>query len=85
MGNIYIYIYINIISQKVAICSLWTVCPCFKSGPVGNFFQQYSKFVLLCNHASGCLLLNIFNLGSQRKSKAFPKSESRESGRFPRH
>ena len=38
-GSIYIYT-----SQKVTICSLWTVCPCFKQFPIEK--RTFSLFLL---------------------------------------
>ena len=57
IGYIYIYIY-KYISQKVAICSLWTVCPCFlymllmkfKYCQMPPIFAGFRKFKINCSY-----------------------------------
>ena len=45
MGYIYIYKYV---SQKVAICSLWTVCPCLIMNYTIKDHFALLLFVYLC-------------------------------------
>ena len=42
----YIYIYKNIIPEKIAICSLWTVCPCLSVLPAR--FRVNIHIYILC-------------------------------------
>ena len=47
--NIYIYRRANgtYISQKIAICSFWTVCPCFNPTPTAGWVNLALYFLYL--------------------------------------
>ena len=68
MGYIYIYIYIYS-SQKVAICSLWTVCPCLyeRSSSKNLFFlhkESYLKCRLHISKAYMCYIADFLSIFS---------------------